>query len=98
MEKEPIAVSQEDEGSMKAKFRWTENEDRLLKLATQVGWWWSEIEIKINIIMEIRHAVIAMYHPSPSSLCFFYCPFLLHFLPVTIFSLFTMLYDVYIWP
>ncbi len=35
----PVAAAQEDEGSVKTKVRWTENEDRLLRLVTQVGWW-----------------------------------------------------------
>ncbi len=40
MDKEPpIAAPQEDEGSVKTKVRWTENDDRLLRLVTQVGWW-----------------------------------------------------------
>ncbi len=35
----PVAVPQEGEGSVKTKVRWTENDDRLLRLATEVGWW-----------------------------------------------------------
>eukprot|EP01084_Bolivina_argentea_P065779 119915_1 len=31
----PVAAAQEDEGSVKTKVRWTENEDRLLRLVTQ---------------------------------------------------------------
>ncbi len=39
-EEPPVAATQEDEeGSVKIKVRWTENEDRLLRLITQVGWW-----------------------------------------------------------